>query len=66
MANYGKIISLIGTIVNSSAFIYYYFTESFNFGWLVASIWSLSSYFCELNLSIREKQVKNLLEELKK
>lgn len=66
MTNYSKTIALIGTVANAILTIIYFMAGKFDYSiiWLVATLWAFSNFICELNLSIKEKQIENLLEEL--
>ena len=65
---YGKTIALIGGITNFVMVLFSLTTAKYEFAsiWGVATCWAFASYFNELRVERKEKQIKNLEEILNK
>lgn len=57
---YGKYISLFSAIMAVLISITDFYFDKNGWVWLNVAVWSMSTFFCELNLERKEKEVENL------
>jgi hypothetical protein len=65
---YEKFVSLFGAIfaILTSGINFYNDEFSISFVWSIVSIWAMATFFCELNLERKEKEIQSLNSKLEK